>query len=383
MTDLKLNLDTSTGPSGEEPRPVSKSADHKPETQGPMSALPQHTENNSSNSDPEVKVILLTYMRSGSTLTGEVFNKHPRVFFFYEPLWTVDFSFIRAKEPAFFFHRDIMKHDPKDKTQVRLLKTNIISSILHCDFKHMYTQPLTDPLAYLKSRTLQPFKQCKDSHPGLQGLYGCLPVLRQACTSAKVIAMKVVRLPMELAATFLKADPKVKVIHLVRDPRAVLNSRRPSGISALYPQTARQFCDYVAKDLKDSIPLKQQFPGRVLTVRYEDLAQRPLAFSSRLLTFARLDMPPAMTDYVINMTSSNDVRITEKTFETYRRNASLTAASWRRTVQFDFVQDVDRSCGELYSLAGYLPLDSQSRLRNMNEPYFEDYRQAPIKLWDD
>ena len=35
-------------------------------------------------------IIILTYMRSGSTLLGELFRNHPDVFYFYEPLRRIE-----------------------------------------------------------------------------------------------------------------------------------------------------------------------------------------------------------------------------------------------------------------------------------------------------
>ncbi|XP_070188924.1 carbohydrate sulfotransferase 1-like [Littorina saxatilis] len=383
MQHINPYLDVSTGTSGVNARPMSESSDRTLDTQGPMSTLPQYTEANKSSIDPEVKLILLTYMRSGSTFTGELFNHHPRVFYFYEPLHSMDFFFQRRKTPALFFHRDSMKYVADDKKQQNFLMTNVITSTLNCDFEHMYTGPLEDALTFRKSRTVQEFKQCKNDNSGLQGLFSCLPVLRKTCTSAKITCVKAVRLPMELAATLLKDDPKVKVIHLVRDPRGLLNSRQKSGIARLYRQTPREFCDYVTKDLKDSIPLKKQYPGRVLTARYEDLAQQPLAFSAQLLTFARLDMEAAVKEFIKKATAYNDSHVIEKRYGTVRTNSSHTAAAWRQSVQFKFVQDVDKGCRELYKLVGYLPFANQKQLGNMEEPYYTDYKLAPIKLWSD
>ena len=36
----------------------------------------------------KVKLIILTYMRSGSSFTGDLFNNHPSVFYVFEPLWS-------------------------------------------------------------------------------------------------------------------------------------------------------------------------------------------------------------------------------------------------------------------------------------------------------
>ena len=54
---------------------------------------------------PKAKVIILTYMRSGSTFTGSLFNQHPQVFYYYEPLWTFDFYF-KNNHTAYFLDEE-------------------------------------------------------------------------------------------------------------------------------------------------------------------------------------------------------------------------------------------------------------------------------------
>ena len=38
---------------------------------------------------PKVKLIILTYLRSGSSFTGGLFDQHPDVFYVFEPLYAV------------------------------------------------------------------------------------------------------------------------------------------------------------------------------------------------------------------------------------------------------------------------------------------------------
>ena len=54
--------------------------------------------------------------------------------------------------------------------------------------------------------------------------------MTQAClTNYKATVAKVIRLHMSRALEVMTRDPKVKVIHLIRDPRGVLESRRKIG----------------------------------------------------------------------------------------------------------------------------------------------------------
>ena len=49
-----------------------------------------------SNVSTKVKLIILTYMRSGSSFTADLFNHHPSVFYVFEPLWATQKYFSRG-----------------------------------------------------------------------------------------------------------------------------------------------------------------------------------------------------------------------------------------------------------------------------------------------
>jgi Sulfotransferase domain len=91
----------------------------------------------------------------------------------------------------------------------------------------------------------------------------------------------------------------VKVIHLVRDPRAVALSRRdyyPSarGLfaedasddpSALMIREASVLCRRVANDVRVGRQLQRLFPGRLLTLTYEQLAEDPVRWANEVYRF--------------------------------------------------------------------------------------------------
>ena len=131
--------------------------------------------------------------------------------------------------------------------------------------------------------------------------------------------------------------------------------------------------------MQDSQRLKKLYPGRILTARYEDLAQKPLDFAARLLDFAGLDMYPSLRQYVWNITSSHD-KVKEGMWKTKRSNSSLTAGQWRQDSDFPFVAEVDRKCAQLYRHMGYLPFANETALRNTRLPYFRDVKHMP-GLW--
>ena len=60
-----------------------------------------------SGSQNYTAVIIVTYMRSGSSLTGEIMQQHPDAFYVFEPLRMLDVSF-KANFPLQFLNGTYM-----------------------------------------------------------------------------------------------------------------------------------------------------------------------------------------------------------------------------------------------------------------------------------
>ena len=142
------------------------------------------------------------------------------------------------------------RYDAKIPDQLPQLMKDTVRAAVSCKFRSMYIQPLLLPMTYEKSKSCTPFGDCLAKNQGMLGLVTCLPVLSRHCFSANVSVAKTVRLSMKMAGSLLQKDPKVKVIHLVRDPRGVLHSREITQLTQMYNLTPSQFCSVVQQDLK-------------------------------------------------------------------------------------------------------------------------------------
>ena len=71
----------------------------------------------------------------------------------------------------------------------------------------------------------------------------CVPILRSLCSQSSLRAAKTVRAQMMSMDALLAADPEVRVIHLLRDPRGVVSSRREAhddSVIGRYSAAARK-----------------------------------------------------------------------------------------------------------------------------------------------
>ena len=142
---------------------------------------------------------------------------------------------------------------------------------------------------------------------------------------------------------------EIKVVHLVRDPRAVLSSRSAVGWESETLKAAR-LCHEMLKDmtLKKNLP-----PERYTLVRYEDLADQTEDIVQRLYARLGLSWTEEMRRSVLSHTEasrSEDM----KPGGTYR-SASFSPDSWKQKL----------SAGQVQAIEGD---DAKGRIQN-EQPY--------------
>uniref|UniRef100_A0A3Q1J2K3 Sulfotransferase n=1 Tax=Anabas testudineus TaxID=64144 RepID=A0A3Q1J2K3_ANATE len=241
----------------------------------------------------KVHVLLLSSWRSGSSFLGQVFSQHPSVFYLMEPAWHVWSKMKKTGAPA---HRMAVR--------------DLLQSVFQCDFSVMeaylpekhnvsslfmwsHSRALCSPPACpLTPRTqfsnnIQCLKACDGT--SLQGV-------EEACGTYSHVVLKEVRF-FELESLYpLLQDPNLdlRIIHLVRDPRAVMRSREESASSfesdnavvldqrnvpagEVQYQVLQEICRSHMRINERAILKPPPFlNGRYKMVRYEDLVHNPL-----------------------------------------------------------------------------------------------------------
>ncbi|KAL4218807.1 Carbohydrate sulfotransferase 1 [Mactra antiquata] len=109
----------------------------------------------------------------------------------------------------------------------------------------------------------------------------CLQQMEEKCNSASHRVVKSVRLTLDILEHFLENYKTLKVIHLIRDPRAIMNSRittkwfglneTTSGSRRRGRMNAKALCTRLKDDLIAGVKLKQKYPDRFAFVLFEDL----------------------------------------------------------------------------------------------------------------
>nr|XP_037284922.1 uncharacterized protein LOC119177837 [Rhipicephalus microplus] len=161
--------------------------------------------------------------------------------------------------------------------------------------------------------------------------------LASLCSRAQTQVFKFTRLYVTQVQSWIKRNPEiapsVRVIHLVRDPRAVYASRRRLGWCKNHKQcgSATALCDQMRSNLDAFGDLGHHLPNnRTYQIRYEDLTADPLNETKRLFASLGLQFTPSVYEYVVNHTTASGAK-TKDAFSTWR-NAKEVADRWKRRI---------------------------------------------------
>ncbi|XP_036453606.1 carbohydrate sulfotransferase 2a [Colossoma macropomum] len=346
-------------------------------------------------------VYVLTTWRSGSSFFGELFNQNPDVFFLYEPMWHI-----------------WQKLYPGDAISLQGAARDMLNALYRCDFSvfRLYTNPPGKNVStlgifgstYNKVICSQPF--CSSYRKDVVGMVDenvcrkCpsqkIHLLEQECLKYNTVVIKGVRIfDMNVLAPLME-DPalNLKVIHLVRDPRAVANSRINSkhGLIRENMQVVRSrdpktrhvphvdqktnkkegsdyqavsalevICEYMSQTLKTALNPPSWLKGKYMTVRYEDLVEKPIKTLRNVYSFINLTATRDMESFAMNMTSGNSSSYDP--FMVSSRNATKAAYGWRTVLSYQQIRQVEEYCGQAMSLLGYLRVRTSSEAKDLKK----------------
>nr|XP_056718405.1 carbohydrate sulfotransferase 4 [Euleptes europaea] len=329
----------------------------------------------------QTHVLILSSWRSGSSFVGQLFSQHPDVFYLMEPAWHVWATMHQSSAKA-----------------LQMAVRDLVRSVFKCDMSvfdaYMSEQRNQRGLfQWEASRALCSPPACdlfqrsdiisKHDCKTLCGKYP-FPKVAEACKTYSHVALKEVRLFNLRALRPLFADPSLdlKIIHLVRDPRAVFRSRertagelaQDSNIVVGHKIQLRETESYaVMREIcKSHIEIYTQgrcaLPGllqdRYLLVRYEDIVRDPLATVVQLYGFAGLHFTPRLQTWVHNITHGQGLGT--QAFDVGSRDAVNVSQAWRKTLPYPKVAKLQEACKDAMEVLGYRLVRSKEEQTNMS-----------------
>ncbi|XP_037792944.1 carbohydrate sulfotransferase 5-like [Penaeus monodon] len=280
-------------------------------------------------------LVLSTVGRSGSSFLGELIAQLPDSLYFFEP----------------------MMYNAKATTEgVNARVTwDLLKNIFSCRFDH-------DWQVFARSRSLVRKKggrPCAGSRS--EGAGACL---RELCLNQTNIVVKVIRMRVSwLADLLLQSGPELKVVHLVRDPRATFRSSRmfvqtQKDYTALCPRILETFAYDAHKELFVAT-----------SVKYEDLCLDPEGVVTDLWRFLsgarKAALPPAWALYLAEHTDGANKK--GNAYSTWR-DTRKEAEAWRQEIGESLLLAVEEHCGGAIALLGHNKFRSLAIARNLSIP---------------
>ena len=177
----------------------------------------------------------------------------------------------------------------------------------------------------------------------------------------------------------LVRNPKIKVIQLFRDPRAVINSRLTTDWYYLKENksdvnydairaNADGLCRRMTYDLKMGMYLQDKFPSRFAFLLFEDIYSDRQKSNSDLYRYIGMEVPKKDDKFLNNC----DIGKYEHTVV---KKSSDFSSWWRTQLSFGASRAIEDACIEVFSVFPYLKLSSESELRDLN---FSSWKMHPL-----
>ncbi|KAL7646130.1 UNVERIFIED_CONTAM: hypothetical protein RMT77_003031 [Armadillidium vulgare] len=291
-----------------------------------------------------IKVIIVTTWRSGSTFLEELIGSYPGMFIHYEPL-----LIYRQRN---FYNID----DPETKKAQK-----IISDLLDCQYDEEYIKRVKKTPLKMFEKNKNLWNQCYSELDEKNYCYNKL-FIEKTCKNQTLFVMKLVRLGVGLIEPILKSNSNIHILFLVRDPRAVMNSRRATVKWCIFNECKNTslHCSHLEQDIKDLKKLQTLFPDRITLVRYEDLALSPLKTSKDIFKVIGLEFTLEVERFVEEHTKKN----IDSPWSTVRKS-SKHVLSWTKKIDNKTLVDVQNFCLKGMKTLGYKPVTS-SNLTNLS-----------------
>ena len=354
--------------------------------EGDLYSLVQVVPQKAKFKDRRKNIIIVAHGRSGSTITGDMFNHHPSVFYLHEPLQTVE-RISRRKNLTY-----------------GTLMTDVLTNILRCNFSKTVTEDIK--FFYHESNNLRasyalgspplcPYEITDEKwdpklcYPFTGDLLGNVCKNNYKVTVVKILMSRIAGKSIKtILAACSPSDIDCQVIFLIRDPRAVIMSSRSVNFfrdpatdeSRNYLRSfSYEGCSQTEENLRFVKNLPHFWRKRIMIQRYEDFAVNPLKAMSRLYEFSGLPVLERLKLWLLQRTNPSGFEEARK--ECVGSHPALCTVDdskkainrWRWKVPFVDIDIVEHYCKHVMDMMGYTLIDrSFALMHNISIPLFSE-----------
>ena len=171
--------------------------------------------------------------------------------------------------------------------------------------------------------------------------------------------IKTVRLRSNSLDTLFTKDENLQIILLVRDPRAVMNSRWANWCGNK-PQCniTSQYCSELKEDVIQSLSLAKKYPGKIRIVRFEDFIANKSQVLSKALEFLGqtnviIQQIESFFENVKNFPPRILAEMAKSGEYSYKRDSDKVPRKWLDKLSETAAESIQDQCSEVMNLLGY------------------------------
>ena len=317
-------------------------------------------------------IIVVSKFRSGSTFLGELFNQNPDILYDFESFHTG-----RGKKRNKFnglIYGVASRHTPDELNMMILQQTFYNCSIPVSVFGHTLNKHWRCGSSPEENMQLFGDEECDDRAGSWKGP-SIAELRRYHCLNRKAVALKVIRLrrieDLELIQGIGEKD--IRVLHLIRDPRAMFRSR--SGFKDIF-QTMRHPLNWVNDETWQKLGLEAHaecesyirdikygeiapwLKGRYMKVKHDELSTEPVKTAEEIYRFVGLSMSDEVLHYISTIENEVPEAVGYKndtapggSMNTHR-NSKEVLEKWLKW-QNEKIKLIDNTCGRLITMMGW------------------------------
>ncbi|XP_061185803.1 carbohydrate sulfotransferase 1-like [Saccostrea echinata] len=299
--------------------------------------------------------LIVGYMRGGSTLTADIVRQTEGDFYMFEPLhgisqrWNKTIQFLNGTKRTIF-------RDERDTIYPELLY-----HWFTCNFDQIDLAALTNPFISIHTPELTEYYNCtvlklNESKSVIDSVKMCVSLLYTRCITARTRTIKTIRMSMFMAGKLLKWLPNLRIIHLVRDPRGILNSQFEQHVTEEKRifTTVKKVCNTISSDLSHIKELELCHKSRIMRIIYENLCQYPLKVVPKIYKFLNMEYPKKVEIFVKRILNGT---VKKCHYCTDRGDALGNAYRWIHVIEEKTLIIIDLYCSFLFPSLGYKLLD--------------------------
>ena len=362
-------------------------------------------------------VLILAQPRTGSSFLGQLFNQHPGVFYLYEPLQPFS-MFQTLNYVTETSHATLVASFLRNVSRCRLNDfQDYFSFISHSGLSSLHfrlsSKSLSSPpLCKSEATTFDRQSEILNKCPLLNAKAVSLVCAKKRFVAAKILTPRLPEVILkELFEKFhSQTETQIKIIQLVRDPRAMVWSMIQMGLIERGIKNNNARTDYSSKKQNStSQPLRRRYSATLghnfikqvkllckrmtkvslhawskrgadqhRIVRYEELARSTFTFAGKIFEFTGIDFAQEVKEWLRrdSLFDENGSSDGERSYSTSNRNITVTINVWRESLTFLETSLIDKECAYFMQKFGYKFIDNVDVLTNISISLLQPLRNS-------